>query len=93
MAAPRDALTEVNPHTLAGTSLDAFGHARLGGIGVTLEREIEARTGYETCLTSLGQVQRGGTPVAFDRVLGTRLGVAAVLARQFGKMVAVRAQT
>ena len=39
-----------------------------------LEREIEARTGFETRTTVLGHVQRGGTPTAFDRVLATRLG-------------------
>jgi 6-phosphofructokinase 1 len=76
-----------------GTATDAFGHPRLGGIGVTLEREIEARTGYETRVTILGHVQRGGTPVAFDRVLATRFGVAAteaVMAEHFGVMVALR---
>jgi 6-phosphofructokinase 1 len=72
---------------------DAFGHARLGGIGVVLEREIEARTGFETRVTILGHVQRGGTPVAFDRVLATRFGVAAldaVAGGRFGTMVALR---
>ena len=57
---------------------DAFGHARLGGIAVELEREIEARTGFESRMTILGHVQRGGTPLAYDRVLGTRFGVAAI---------------
>jgi 6-phosphofructokinase 1 len=73
--------------------MDAFGHERLGGIAVTLEREIEERTGYETRMTILGHVQRGGTPTAFDRVLATRFGVAAaeaVTARQSGVMVALR---
>ncbi|HTW41936.1 MAG TPA: 6-phosphofructokinase [Solirubrobacteraceae bacterium] len=72
---------------------DAFGHARLGGIGVLLESEIESRTGFETRVTILGHVQRGGTPVAFDRVLATRFGVAAlraVAAGRFGVMVALR---
>jgi phosphofructokinase-like protein len=72
---------------------DAFGHARLGGIGVVLEGAIEARTGYETRVTILGHVQRGGTPVAFDRVLATRFGVAAleaVAAGHFGVMVGLR---
>jgi 6-phosphofructokinase 1 len=72
---------------------DAFGHVRLGGIGVMLEREIEARTGYETRMTILGHVQRGGTPLAFDRVLGTRFGVEAIDAAtegEFGTMVALR---
>src|SRR5919199_1172015 len=72
---------------------DAFGHVRLGGIAVQLEKEIEQRTGYETRMTILGHVQRGGTPVAYDRVLGTRFGVAAVDAATdgaFGMMVALR---
>src|SRR4051795_8307351 len=72
---------------------DAFGHERLGGIAVGLEREIEERTGYETRMTILGHVQRGGTPNAYDRVLGTRFGVAAVDAvtrGDVGKMVALR---
>jgi len=72
---------------------DAFGHVRLGGIAVELEKEIEARTGYESRMTILGHVQRGGTPLAFDRVLGTRFGVAAMAAAaegEFGQMVALR---
>jgi ATP-dependent phosphofructokinase / diphosphate-dependent phosphofructokinase len=72
---------------------DAFGHVRLGGIAVTLEKEIEERTGYESRMTILGHVQRGGTPLAFDRVLGTRFGVAAMAAAaegEFGQMVALR---
>ena len=75
----------------AGT--DAFGHARLGGIGTTLAKEIEKRTGYETRETILGHIQRGGTPTAFDRVLATRFGIAAIDAvndEDYGKMVALR---
>jgi phosphofructokinase-like protein len=78
--------------THEGAPTDAFGHARLGGIGVTLESEIEQRTGYESRVTILGHVQRGGTPVAFDRVLATRFGVAAMdaaAAGRFGAMVAL----
>ncbi|HEY7952007.1 MAG TPA: ATP-dependent 6-phosphofructokinase [Solirubrobacteraceae bacterium] len=80
--------------TIAASGKDAFGHARLGGIGVSLEREIEGRTGYETRATILGHVQRGGTPTAFDRVLATRLGAgaaAAVAAGRFGVMVGIHA--
>jgi 6-phosphofructokinase len=72
---------------------DAFGHARLGGIAVELEREIEERTGFESRMTILGHVQRGGSPLAYDRVLGTRFGVAAVDAvseGNFGRMAALR---
>ena len=79
--------------TTASGQVDAFGHARLGGIAVELEREIEERTGFETRMTILGHVQRGGTPTAFDRVLATRFGVTAVEAAtegRFGTMVALR---
>jgi phosphofructokinase-like protein len=72
---------------------DEFGHARLGGIGVGLAREVETLTGYETRATILGHVQRGGTPTAYDRVLATRFGVGAMSAAaagRFGQMVALR---
>ena len=88
-AVPRDGS---GIHT-AGAETDAFGHARLGGIAVDLEREIESRTGFETRMTILGHVQRGGTPTAYDRVLATRFGVRAVEAvhaASFGTMVALR---
>src|SRR4051794_9460779 len=80
--------------TVGGTT-DAFGHVRLGGIGVRLEQEIEERTGFETRATILGHVQRGGTPTAFDRVLATRLGIAAIDAAhagQWGNMASLRGQ-
>ncbi len=72
---------------------DAFGHVRLGGIGVALERAIEEKTGFETRVTILGHIQRGGTPTAFDRVLATRFGIAAIDAAtegDYGVMVALR---
>jgi 6-phosphofructokinase 1 len=78
----------------ASGSFDAFGHARLGGIGTWLAEEIENTTGFEARVTTLGHVQRGGTPSAFDRVLATRFGVAAVAAVHsggFGTMVALQA--
>jgi 6-phosphofructokinase 1 len=88
-ATPREGTLQ----TRDGTETDAFGHPRLGGIGVTLEGEIERRTGFETRVTILGHVQRGGTPVAFDRVLATRFGVAAleaVAGGRFGTMMGLR---
>ena len=88
-ATPREGALQVRD----ATATDAFGHARLGGIGVLLEGELERITGYESRVTILGHVQRGGSPIAFDRVLATRFGVAAmeaVLAGRFGEMVCLR---
>lgn len=77
--------------TLGGT--DEFGHARFGGVGDYLAKEIEKKTGFETRATILGHIQRGGAPTAFDRVLGTRFGVAAVnlvAQKKFGYMVSLK---
>jgi ATP-dependent phosphofructokinase / diphosphate-dependent phosphofructokinase len=79
---------------LVSEGTDEFGHARLGGIGQLLEREIGERTGFESRATVLGHIQRGGTPTAFDRVLATRLGAAAIDAAsegKWGQMPALRA--
>jgi 6-phosphofructokinase 1 len=87
-ATPREGTLEV----LTGQK-DEFGHARLGGIGQLLEREIGERTGFDTRATVLGHIQRGGTPTAFDRVLATRLGLAAIGAaheQRFGVMPALK---
>jgi 6-phosphofructokinase 1 len=81
------------PATVTG-GVDAFGHARLGGVGSWLAEQIERQTGLEARVTTLGHIQRGGTPTAFDRVLATRFGVAAVDAVHDGEsavMVALQA--
>ncbi|HXQ61191.1 MAG TPA: ATP-dependent 6-phosphofructokinase [Acidimicrobiales bacterium] len=94
-AVPREgAMAESARLATSTSSVDPFGHARLGGIGTWLADEIESRTGFEARVTTLGHVQRGGTPTAFDRVLATRFGVAAVAAVHegaFGTMVALQA--
>ena len=87
-AAPVGGMPEVQEE-----KLDAFGHARLGGIAHWLEGEIERRTGKETRATVLGHVQRGGTPTGFDRWLATRFGLHAIDAAdagEWGKMTALR---
>jgi 6-phosphofructokinase 1 len=93
VAAEGAAPTEGTMTIAHGTSVDEFGHPRLGGIGYALEREIEQRTGFETRATVLGYVQRGGTPTPFDRVLATRLGLRAIDAaheQRWGTMTALR---
>jgi len=78
---------------LQDTDKDEFGHAKLGGIGNILAREIEKRTGFEARSVVLGHIQRGGSPSAFDRVLATRYGIGAidmVHRGEFGRMAALR---
>ena len=72
---------------------DAFGHARLGGIGEVLSRKIDSATPYESRAVILGHPQRGGPPSAIDRIMGVIFGARAaeaVAAEQFGTMVSAR---
>ena len=66
---------------------------RLGGVAYQVAADIAQHISLEIRVTVLGHIQRGGSPIAFDRILATRFGAAAadlVLARDFGKMVALR---
>lgn len=75
------------------TTLDAFGHVKLSGIGDWLAQQVEERAGHEARTTVLGHIQRGGTPTSFDRVLATRFGlnaIAAVKDGAWGTMVALQ---
>ncbi|GAA4554022.1 6-phosphofructokinase [Pseudonocardia xishanensis] len=87
------AVPEGGAAVLTSGQTDAFGHARLGGVGDWLAHEIERRTGKEARTTVLGHVQRGGTPTARDRWLATRFGlhaIDAVQAGEWGMMAALR---
>lgn len=75
---------------------DAFGHARLGGIGDVLAKRIASETPYESRAVMLGHPQRGGPPSPIDRIMGLLFGARAaeaVAASEFGKMVSSRGVT
>jgi 6-phosphofructokinase 1 len=69
------------------------GHAeRLGGIGESVARVIQERTGKDARVVVLGHLLRGGSPTSFDRLAALRFGAAAVRALdegQSGIMVAL----
>ncbi|HEX8136975.1 MAG TPA: ATP-dependent 6-phosphofructokinase [Pyrinomonadaceae bacterium] len=72
---------------------DAFGHARLGGIGEVLARRIMAETPYDARSAMIGHPQRGGHPSPVDRIMGMLFGARAAEAiaeGEFGKMVSAR---
>ncbi len=73
--------------------LDAFGHARLGGVGEALARRIMNETPYDARSVSLGHPQRGGQPSPVDRLMGLMFGARAAEAiahGEFGRMVSAR---
>ncbi len=78
---------------IASQETDAFGHARLGGIGEYVAKRIKETMKIDTRAVTLGHVQRGGTPTARDRYLATMFGIAAYRAaieRKWGTMAALR---
>jgi 6-phosphofructokinase 1 len=73
--------------------VDAFGHARLGGIGAWLSEQIRQRTQWDSRSVALGHPQRGGAPSAIDRIMGYLFGTAAVDAcarGAFGHLVSAK---
>lgn len=93
VVAAEGAKPEGGEEIVYSSGVDEFGHARLGGVGYYLGKEIEKRMDIETRVVVLGHLQRGGSPIAFDRVLATRYGIAAidlVHEGKFGQMVALR---
>jgi ATP-dependent phosphofructokinase / diphosphate-dependent phosphofructokinase len=71
-ARPREGSLVLQSHA------DAFGEARLGGIGDQLVPHIARLTGKEVRSLALGHLQRGGSPVMTDRILALRFGATAV---------------
>ena len=72
---------------------DAYGHKKLGGIGLHMSREIERRTGVGTVFQQLAYLMRSGAPDALDRMVATSYGYLAtdlMLDRRSGRMVALR---
>jgi len=74
----------------AAVSSDGFEHPTLGGVGKTLEKQLEKGTGLEVRSVQLSHLQRGGVPSSYDRRMGRLFGIGAVdlLERgEFGRMV------
>jgi len=72
---------------------DAFGHKKLGGVGLYLSGEIEKRSGVSTLYQQVAYLMRSGEPDALDRMVATTYGYLAtdlLLKRQSGRMVALR---
>ncbi len=77
---------------VAEAEVDAFGHARLGGVGQYVANQLSERMQIPVRVTNLAYLQRGGSPSPFDRILATRFGAASIefaLSGQFDVMTAI----
>ncbi len=63
-----------------------LGHVeRLGGIGESVAKALQERTGKDARVVVLGHLLRGGSPTSFDRLAALRFGAAAVRALDEGR--------
>ena len=75
---------------------DAYGHRKLGGIGMLTGQLIKERTGEDIILQEVGYLMRSGAPDSLDLMVATNYAVmAADLAMEnaTGRMVALRGGT
>ncbi len=71
---------------------DAYGHKKLGGIGIILSEKIKQITGQNTMVQQLGYLMRSGAPDSLDRMVAMSFGnlVSQLLRRkETGKLVAL----
>jgi len=57
---------------------DAYGHRKLGGIGMTTSKEIKKHTGQNIIYQQLAYLMRSGAPDALDLMVGSNYGSLAV---------------
>ncbi len=72
---------------------DAYGHRKLGGIGVVVAEALKQITGIETLHQQLAYLMRAGAPDSLDRMVAVSYGNLAVeelIKGHSGKMVALR---
>ncbi len=72
---------------------DAYGHRKLGGIGLIVAEEIKRITGQNTMYQQLAYLMRSGPPDSLDRMVAISYGNLAmqlILQGETGKMVALQ---
>jgi 6-phosphofructokinase 1 len=71
---------------------DAYGHRKLGGVGLLLSEEIKRRTGQDIMYQQVAYLMRSGAPDSLDRMVAIAYGNLAmqlIRRNETGKMVAL----
>ncbi len=72
---------------------DAYGHRKLGGIGVHTEEYLKRKLGVHTVYQQVAYLMRSGEPDALDRMVAfsyAGLATDLIFSKHYGKMVALR---
>jgi 6-phosphofructokinase 1 len=71
---------------------DAYGHRKLGGVGLVLSDQIKRMTGHDIIYQQLAYLMRSGAPDSLDRMVAMSYGHLAsqlIKRNEYGKMVAL----
>jgi ATP-dependent phosphofructokinase / diphosphate-dependent phosphofructokinase len=71
---------------------DAYGHRKLGGVGMLTAEEIKRITGHDIMYQQLGYLMRSGAPDSLDRMVAMSFGnlaIQLIRRHETGKMVAL----
>ena len=71
---------------------DAYGHRKLGGVGMLVSEEIKRLTGQDIMYQQVAYLMRSGAPDSLDRMVAMSYGNLAmqlIRRRETGKMVAL----
>jgi len=71
---------------------DAYGHRKLGGVGLVLSDEIKRMTGHDIIYQQLAYLMRSGAPDSLDRMVAMSYGhlaIQLIKRNEYGKMVAL----
>lgn len=71
---------------------DAYGHRKLGGVGVVVAEAIKRRTGQDIMYQQLSYMMRSGAPDSLDRMVAMSFGhlaIQLIRRNEMGKMVAL----
>jgi 6-phosphofructokinase 1 len=66
--------TETDGDIIERGEADAYGHRKLGGIGLLMADQIKTLTGHKTTYQELGYMMRCGAPDALDRMVAMNFG-------------------
>ncbi len=72
---------------------DAYGHKKLGGIGVVIGDALKKLTGIDIVNQQIAYLMRAGAPDSLDRMVATsygRLAIGLIGQNHFGRMVALQ---
>jgi 6-phosphofructokinase 1 len=69
---------------------DAYGHRKLGGVGLVLSDEVKRLTGHDIIYQQLAYLMRSGAPDSLDRMVAMSYGhlaIQLIKRNEYGKMV------